>query len=499
MADGPSPAAASPAPALLCEADPVPNVSISRRRSLALRAARPSLSTPPDLSHIDEDADGASDHGEDLLEAASPPVLEGLREENSHDSTFSPHQRLPTPRSSPDSSLTASPTTRNVQLVKLVAPAEPVPQSADEPVASTSALDPPPPTGQLQLQPSEAVRRGARASWAVLHSQAKDAEKKEEEATALGQIERRAKAAKAAAAPKPRPSSKGKGKAIDGTLAEERRALREVQKEEVLPQRRRTTVLVPVSSSESEAEVAPARRRSPSPPPPPPEEAQSPPALDDSSAAEEDSYVPRPTARRKAGTAQAVAPTSPDRRLETVVGSAGLQRTAQPVTKMESLGEEARPARPLPAEEPTEGRRARKSVNYALPKLNSKMRRPEDYVPAIKGARKSVVPRAPASRQSVQPTSSSQPERAAVREQLARPSSSQPASKPTSRRSAWAEESQEEGSEEEEQEEVVVERIKQRRASSLAATKAMREMQEKMREDNVGVARPAGRRQSGLA
>ncbi|KAK4048699.1 hypothetical protein OIO90_005692 [Microbotryomycetes sp. JL221] len=39
------------------------------------------------------------------------------------------------------------------------------------------------------------------------------------------------------------------------------------------------------------------------------------------------------------------------------------------------------------------GRRARKSVNYALPKLNTKMRRPEDYVPQTKtGPRKSTKP-----------------------------------------------------------------------------------------------------------
>ena len=180
---------------------------------------------------------------------------------------------------------------------------------------------------------------------------------------------------------------------------------------------------------------------------------------------------------------------------------------------MEALGEEGRsalpsrgtitPTPPPPAaEDPTEGRRARRSVNYALPKLNSKMRRPEDYVPAIKGARKSVVPRAPgaAVRQSVQPTSSSQPERAAVREAVTRPSASQPsagAGKPTSRRSAKAEE--EEGEDGSEAEEVVVERIKQRRASSLAASKAMREMEERMREVDGAVVRPTGRRQSALA
>lgn len=201
-----------------------------------------------------------------------------------------------------------------------------------------------------------------------------------------------------------------------------------------------------------------------------------------------------------------VEPISPDRRVETVSGSAGLQRSAKPVSKMESLGEEARPAPSsnegpaLAAEEAHEGRRARKSVNYALPKLNSKMRRPEDYVPAIKGARKSVVPRAPISRQSVQPTAgeagpSSQPSRVVSREAVPpRPSASQPSVMGGAGGSG--------GESESEAEEIVVERIKQRRASSLAATRAMRELEDKMRGgdgmEKVAV-RTAGRRQSALA
>ncbi|GAA5874248.1 hypothetical protein JCM3774_000919 [Rhodotorula dairenensis] len=54
-------------------------------------------------------------------------------------------------------------------------------------------------------------------------------------------------------------------------------------------------------------------------------------------------------------------------------------------------------------EVPAGGRRARKSVNYALPKLNTKMRRPEDYVPVKPGAskpRKSTKPSTAAPRTS---------------------------------------------------------------------------------------------------
>lgn len=486
-------------------------MSISRRRSLAIRAARPSLSTCPDLSHISEDADGVSEQ-EDQDLVVRPPMLDDLREEDSQTSLSQSQsqQRLPTPRSSPETSPATSPVSRPVELAKIDLPVSPLPtEPQPSPIASTSALEPP----SLPPQPTVSIRRGARQSWANHHTQAAMVDDDEEaETKALGRIERRAREAQRDAPPKPRPSSKGKGREVDNTLAEERRALREVQKEEVLPPRRRRTVVVPVVSSESEAEaVAPPPRRSLSPRPPPP--AMEVPAImaaiDDSSAAEEDSYVPRPTARRKAGTIQVIEPTSPDRRVETVLGSAGLQRSAKPVSKMESLGEESRTAPPpredIPqADEPQEGRRARKSVNYALPKLNSKMRRPEDYVPAIKGARKSVVPRAPISRQSVQPTSSSQPQQRVVSRELVppRPASSQPSAKPASRRLAKAQESGsgDEGEEEEETEAVVVERIKQRRASSLAAAKAMREMEDRLREgDGGGGARAAGRRQSALA
>ncbi|GAA5846509.1 hypothetical protein JCM3766R1_002514 [Sporobolomyces carnicolor] len=49
------------------------------------------------------------------------------------------------------------------------------------------------------------------------------------------------------------------------------------------------------------------------------------------------------------------------------------------VTALESSSAEAE-------QEPLDRRRARKSVNYALPKLNTKMRRPDDYVPVTSSA-----------------------------------------------------------------------------------------------------------------
>ncbi|GAA5835437.1 hypothetical protein JCM9279_004540 [Rhodotorula babjevae] len=76
---------------------------------------------------------------------------------------------------------------------------------------------------------------------------------------------------------------------------------------------------------------------------------------------------------------------------ETVLGPKSRTTKARRVEELEPLDEEGagagvRPDSQESVEEGAGGRRARKSVNYALPKLNTKMRRPEDYKPTIKAA-----------------------------------------------------------------------------------------------------------------
>ncbi|GAA5836594.1 hypothetical protein JCM5353_003728 [Sporobolomyces roseus] len=58
-------------------------------------------------------------------------------------------------------------------------------------------------------------------------------------------------------------------------------------------------------------------------------------------------------------------------------------------------------------EEETGGRRARKSVNYALPKLNTKMRRPADYVPVTSAASHAVASNQKPRKSTKTPSSSS--------------------------------------------------------------------------------------------
>ncbi|KAM0754086.1 hypothetical protein T439DRAFT_346318 [Meredithblackwellia eburnea MCA 4105] len=89
--------------------------------------------------------------------------------------------------------------------------------------------------------------------------------------------------------------------------------------------------------------------------------------------------------------------------IEPEEGVRGIERSAKKLQAMEPLQEETRSksaiieeepypasqesAEPASSQETSEGgRRARKSVNYALPKLNTKMRRSEDYVPVIKNS-----------------------------------------------------------------------------------------------------------------
>ncbi|GAA5901470.1 hypothetical protein JCM8208_001811 [Rhodotorula glutinis] len=76
---------------------------------------------------------------------------------------------------------------------------------------------------------------------------------------------------------------------------------------------------------------------------------------------------------------------------ETVLGPKSRTTKARRVEELEPLDEEgagavARSESQESTEEGAGGRRARKSVNYALPKLNTKMRRPEDYKPVSKPA-----------------------------------------------------------------------------------------------------------------
>ncbi|GAA5905668.1 hypothetical protein JCM5296_001802 [Sporobolomyces johnsonii] len=397
------------------------NVSLSRRRSLAARAGRPSISSKPDLSFISEAESGEeSDQG---------PVLDGLhiqldpipapQPEPSHPSSALPPppaaESAPSaPSSTTSRSKKSPPKARSAASHVLLAstsseatttaPSSSSSASRSRPSRRVSGLLRPPPPSSFEeaderpepvlVEEPEDEDAGARA----------DADDENEyrpstiAAAAKGKGKARPRSSRARKTPEPSPEPEPEVE----VPVEERQHV-EVEQQEVeadveQPRRRRTALkeIQPLEAGslkgKERASAAPSSRRgdralsSSSESEGEGDEIEEPPRASGSALLKAKKDALR-TQRgvREASPVEAEVEQEQEQEHETLTGpTKDRARRGREIEEIEAGGEEAGGSQGSQPSEETGGRRARKSVNYALPKLNTKMRRPEDYVPIIK-------------------------------------------------------------------------------------------------------------------
>ncbi|GAA5863830.1 hypothetical protein JCM1840_005782 [Sporobolomyces johnsonii] len=428
LRDTPSPTRTSsnPDPEPSPSSQPLPsdnNVSLSRRRSLAARAGHPSISSKPDLSFISEAESGEeSDQG---------PVLDGLhiqldpipapQPEPSH-----PSSALPPPPAAPSAPSARSITTyrskksppkalsaaSHVLLASTSSEATTTDPSSSSSSASRSRpsrrvsglLRPPPPSSfeeaderpePVLVEEPEEEDAGARA---VADDENEYSRPSTIAAAAKGKGKARPRSSRVRKTPEPSPEPE----LVAEVPVEERQHVeveQEVEAEVEHPRRRRIALkeIQPLEvgslKGKERASVAPSSRRGDR-------------ALSSSSESEgegdEIEEVPRASGsallkaktdalRTQRGVREASpveAEVGQEQEQETLTGpTKDRTRRGREIEEVEAGYEEAGGSQGSQGSQPSEetgGRRARKSVNYALPKLNTKMRRPEDYVPIIK-------------------------------------------------------------------------------------------------------------------
>ncbi|KAK4053699.1 hypothetical protein OIV83_001355 [Microbotryomycetes sp. JL201] len=335
------------------------NVSISRRRSLANKQGRLSITAMPDLSYISEGAEasaeehdnGPHDDGEGGANWWGGPVLEGLREETS-------------------GSQPVSAQTSPVQLSSIFAMASPAPIIEVDITASPT---------------SEPVDDSARAtSDKTVRKRAPPAAPS---ASARENVEQRPPRRASGLLKKPLASRKYDYR-NDDTSEEDVDDDDEDFVEANAASKNRSSLTETRGDATTSASTNAGCRTA--------DAAQRRPIKTNITQAAK-LVKQAQTSIRDQGTKA----TSSDRRTaisETMNGTIKA-RSSRKIQSLDAVNEEASSSRPPENAEESQdpagegGRRARKSVNYALPKLNTKMRRPEDYVPQTYAASNSKGPR----------------------------------------------------------------------------------------------------------
>ncbi|KAM0792185.1 hypothetical protein ACM66B_004882 [Microbotryomycetes sp. NB124-2] len=336
------------------------NVSISRRRSLANKQARPSITALPDLSHISEGAEGSAEEydraGQDNEGAGRDgggganwwggPILEGLREETG---------------SQPVSAQTSP-----VQLSSISSMASPVPAiDVDMTVSPSNG-----PGLQNSGRFNNSYKRKKAPPAAPSASAARD------------YVERRPPRRASGLLKKPLASSSlhNGDESLDEEEEEDDDDEDFVVSSSVASKSRAGPTTISAGTSR-EGAIAPLTQRS--------RPVKS--SITQAAKLVKQSQRTQATAMTAGASLEKMATGDDRTTAETVTGSVKA-RTSRKVQALDAVNEEAAAVvtrSELAGVEDGQdhqggaegGRRARKSVNYALPKLNTKMRRPEDYVP----------------------------------------------------------------------------------------------------------------------
>ncbi|GJN88480.1 hypothetical protein Rhopal_001446-T1 [Rhodotorula paludigena] len=420
--------------------DPNSNISVSRRRSLAARAARPSFTAAPDLSNISE-GDASSD---DPDAASAPswrqPVLSQMTSEPPQPRASTSTATVPRARS-PSPPPPTSPPPVVAPLSTLTRPSRAprappkAPSAASHDSLSLSASTPA--SGRPKRRVSGMLRPRIEAAGFSTEEGMAEEEEEEEERREDSEDEYVPPAALAAPA---RAARKSRASGVGAALGTSTRATRSGRTPEATPE----PELDPAEEQAEETEEIRGATRAPL------REVQqvaatgprastagkvkansvaAPDALSvgatDRKPVEEPRAAAAAAASAHRGSALLKAKKDALRRLASPAPSAAeadgsesetslqssaaldgslgatptaakarLGRAKKAVEEMDTLSEEGGSSQPVEEqEEGAGGRRARKSVNYALPKLNTKMRRPEDYKPVTKPAVPAAKPR----------------------------------------------------------------------------------------------------------
>ncbi|GAA5996347.1 uncharacterized protein JCM10292_007549 [Rhodotorula paludigena] len=424
--------------------DPDSNISVSRRRSLAARAARPSFTAAPDLSNISE-----GDASSDDPEAASAPswrqpvlsqMTSGPPQSRASISTATvsrPRTPSPSPPTSPPPVVAPLSTLTRPSRAPRAPPKAPSAASHDSLPLSAST----PASGRPKRRVSGMLRpRIEAAGFSTEEGMAEEEEEEEEgrrEDSEDEYVPPAALAAPARAARKSRVSGVGAALAPAGTST---RATRSGRTPEPTPE----PELDPAIEQAEEIEAAGGASRAPlcevqqvvataprastagkakakavAAPDAPSVGATDRKAVEEPRAAAEAAAsahrgsallkAKKDALRRLASPAPSAAEADGSESETSLQSSAALDeslgatptaararvgRAKKALEEMDTLSEEGGSSQPAEEqEEGAGGRRARKSVNYALPKLNTKMRRPEDYKPVTKPAVPAAKPR----------------------------------------------------------------------------------------------------------
>ncbi|GAA5933122.1 hypothetical protein JCM1841_000824 [Sporobolomyces salmonicolor] len=433
LRDTPSPTRTSsnPDPESSPSSQPLPsdnNVSLSRRRSLAARAGRPSISSKPDLSFISEAESGEESEQDHILPGLHMHLdpTPALEPEPPH-----PASALPTPPAAEPAPSASSITTSRFKKSPPKAPSAAShallastssEATTTDPFSSSSTarsrpsrrvsglLRPPPPSGfqEADERPEPALLEEPEEENAGALAHADDGSEYRPSTTAAaakGKGKARARSSRAwgtaepSSEPEPVADMPVKEQQQAG-IVQEAEPEAEVEAEVQHPRRRRTALkeiqpLVAGSlNGKEQASAAPLSRwrdralssSSETEGEGEEDEIEAPPRASGSALLKAKKDALR-TQRSARGASPVEAEVEKEQEQEQEMlpdQTKGRVRRGREIEESEAGGEEAGGSQGWQPSEETGGRRARKSVNYALPKLNTKMRRPEDYVPVIK-------------------------------------------------------------------------------------------------------------------